>query len=69
MTPQTSITSLDAENATKGSTFSLLAGLFIGGGIETEDSEPINDGGFKWLMALVIVAAIAFGCIVNGWLI
>ncbi|MBF8294561.1 MAG: hypothetical protein HW389_1106 [Bacteroidetes bacterium] len=69
MTPKTSITSIAAEDAPKGSILSLLAGHFIGGGFDSAECEPISDSEFKVLMAVVVVAAIAFGCIVNGWLI
>jgi hypothetical protein len=62
-------TSIAAENGRKPSTVSLLAGHFIGGGFDSEECEPISDGDFRLLMALVVVSTFAFGCIVNGWLL
>jgi hypothetical protein len=69
MTPQAISTSIAAENAPKASMLSLLAGHFIGAGFDFDECEPIGNGGFNMLMALVAVATLAFGCIVNGWLL
>jgi hypothetical protein len=38
-------------------------------GFEIEECDPISDKEFRVLMAFVVSAAFAFGCIVNGWLI
>ena len=56
----------DGGKATKGAS---LVARFNGGGFGSVDCEPISDGYFRILMALVVVATFAFGCIVHGWLI
>ena len=69
MTHQMSNTSIAAEDTGKASIATFLADQFVGGGFESEECEPISDGEFKVLMTLVVFAAFAFGCIVNGWLL
>lgn len=69
MNLQTGSTSIAAENERKPSTLSVLTGHFIDGGFDSAGCEPISDSEFKVLMALVVVATLAFGCIVNGWLL
>ena len=69
MTPQTSSTALAAEQSGKAGIARFLADQFVGNGVDSEECEPISDREFKMLMALVVVAAVAFGCIVNGGLL
>ena len=60
---------ISEEDGAEANKAPLLAAHFGVGGFESEDCEPISDREFKWLMALVVVATVAFGCIVHGWLI
>jgi len=61
--------SIAAKDGGKTSIASALAGNFIGAAFDSKECEPLGDGGFKVLMALVVVATLGFGCIVNGWLL
>ena len=69
MNLHTRSTSIAAEDGRKPNTLSLLAGNFIGAAFDSKECEPLGDGSFKVLMALVVVATLGFGCIVNGWLL
>lgn len=69
MNLQTVSTSITPENAPNGIIWSLLDGHFISGGFDSQECEAVSGDGFKVLMVLVVVAAFAFGCIVNGWLL
>ncbi|MCX6135727.1 MAG: hypothetical protein NTU47_18125 [Ignavibacteriales bacterium] len=69
MTPQTSSTVFAAEESGKTSIARLLAGHFIGGGFDPEECEPVSDREFRLLMGIIAISALAFGSIVNGWLI
>jgi hypothetical protein len=69
MNLQTASTSVVSEKVPREGVFSLLGSHFIGRGSYSVDCEPISDGHFRTLMALVVVATFAFGCIVHGWLI
>lgn len=37
-------------------------------GFDIEECEPVSEREFRMLMAFVVIAAFAFGCIVHGWL-
>jgi molybdopterin-biosynthesis enzyme MoeA-like protein len=69
MTPQASNAALAAEHSGKASLARFLANQFVVSGFDSEECEPISDREFKMLIALVMVAAVAFGCIVNGGLL
>ena len=61
--------SIAAKDGGKTSIASALVGHFIGVGFDSSECEPISNKEFKMLMRTVAVSALAFGCIVNGWLI
>jgi hypothetical protein len=69
MTPQISNTSISAEEAENLGVRLFLAGLFAGGGLDSDDCGPISANEFKLLIGIVAFATFAFGCIVHGWLI
>ena len=48
---------------------SALAGHFIGVGFDSSECEPISDREFRLLMGIIAISALAFGSIVNGWLV
>ena len=67
MNLQTASTLIAAENPPKATVLSFLRSDFISGGIDSGDCEHISDDYFRILMALVVVATLAFGGIVHGW--
>lgn len=69
MTSQMSNTSIAAEEGGRVSVESLFRDHFIGEEVDFEECGPLSDTGFKVLVALVVVATFAFGCIVHGWLL
>lgn len=69
MTSQISNMSVAPENGRKELLVSLLAALVLSGGSNSEEQEPIGRNEFRILMSLVVLAALAFGCTINGWLL
>ena len=68
MTSQNSNTSIVAETGKKELFVLLLTALFLSGGSDSEELESIGQDEFRILMSLVVVATLAFGCTINGWL-
>jgi len=68
MTSQNSSTSIVAETGKKELFVLLLTALFLSGGSDSEELESIGQDEFRILMSLVVVATLAFGCTINGWL-
>lgn len=69
MTPQTSSPALAAEESEKASIVRFLADQFIGNEFDSEECEPISHREFRLLMGIIAISALAFGSIVNGWLV
>ena len=69
MAPRISETSISANEIGRASMSSFSASGLIGVGFNTEECEPLSQREFRILMAFVVIAALAFGCIVNGWLL
>jgi hypothetical protein len=68
MTAQTTSNSVSTWTWYKARLVTVLTVLFLNGGSDVEDQEPIGRNEFTMLMSLVVVATLAFGCVVNGWL-
>jgi hypothetical protein len=68
MTAQTTSNSVSTWTWYKERLVTVLTVLFLNGGSDVEDQEPIGRNEFTMLMSLVVVATLAFGCVVNGWL-
>jgi hypothetical protein len=68
MAPRISESPNSADGITNAGMPSFLASGAIHIGFEIEECEPVSQREFRMLMAFVVIAAFAFGCIVNGWL-
>ena len=68
MAPQAFDTSLSA-NETEATMQSFSATNLAGAGMGAEECDFISANEFKMLMTLVVIATVAFGCIVNGWFV
>ena len=69
MAPRAFDTSLNENEMAEVTAQSLSAKDLAGVGMGMEECDFISDSEFKMLMTLVAIATLAFGCIVNGWLI
>jgi hypothetical protein len=68
MTTKGSRTTAVGESAGETGLSTYHSGGMMGLGIELEECDPISTREFRVLMVLVVSATLAFGCIVNGWL-
>jgi hypothetical protein len=69
MAPRMSDTSISANEIEKAGIPSLSASGLMGAGFDIQECDPISEKEFRMLMLFVGIAAFAFGCIVNGWLL
>lgn len=58
-----------ADEIKKANVPSFSVNGLTGMGFDIEECEPISEREFRMLMAFVVIATFAFGCIVNGWLL
>ena len=61
-------TSLSANGIAETTMQSLPGRTLAGAGVGADECDFVSDYEFKMLMTLVVIATVAFGCIVNGWL-